>query len=68
MSRPFAATWPTRCARDECPDPRIREGEIVRYGDDDRIEHEACPEPAPPPNVCPSCHMALPLTGVCDDC
>lgn len=72
MSRTFEAEYPGRCWRDDCPDPAIRPGERVRYATsepgDKRLEHEACPEPLPPPNVCPTCFVALPLTGVCDNC
>ena len=68
MSRAFRANFATHCSRDDCPDPRIVEGELIRYGDENKIEHEACPEPPSPPEVCSGCFLALPLSGVCEEC
>jgi len=68
VSRAFKAQYPARCSRDDCPDPQIREGELVHYGANDRIEHGACPEPPPMPDVCPRCFLALPASGVCGVC
>ncbi len=43
----------------------IYRGQAVTYQGEDGVVHVMCPTEQ---KVCPKCHMALPATGVCDDC
>lgn len=55
---------------DNCEE-RVKEGQEVTYNVAHKIVHVVCPEARDvdaTATVCPTCHMALPLTGVCDDC
>lgn len=58
----FPAKYEGTCG--DCGQPFGR-GVSVTYQGPLGVCHMICPNTA---NVCPKCHMALPVTGVCDDC
>lgn len=54
----FPAKFPGRCAA-ECGEP-IREGDLVRY-DEDQIVHEECiVKEERPKEICPRCWTEIP--------
>ena len=62
----FTARYKATCA--SCFDT-IEVGDQARYDSQDQVIHAECRERLPQVTVtCPTCFMALPLTGVCDDC
>lgn len=61
IARDFMAQYAGTCPA--C-DQDIRPGQRVIYRDD-VLEHVTCP---PPPATCPTCHLTLPVTGVCGNC
>lgn len=55
---------------DTCEE-RVQEGQEVDYNAANKIVHVVCPEVLDVDadvQVCPRCFLALPVTGVCDDC
>jgi hypothetical protein len=57
----FTAKYEDRCV--ECDQTIYKNQEATYLGDG--VAHLHCP---PRRGVCPTCHMELPATGVCDDC
>lgn len=64
----FTVRYETTCA--ECWG-HVKVGSQARYNDAHAVVHAECPPPvelAASHGVCSTCFMALPATGVCDDC
>jgi hypothetical protein len=59
----FVAQKRTDCT--ECDQPILR-GQLASFAYS-RYHHVICPEPVPV-KTCPTCHIELPVSGVCDDC
>lgn len=57
----FTAKYEDLCV--ECDQTILRGQQATYLGDG--LAHVVCPAR---PQVCPSCHMVMPATGVCDDC
>lgn len=65
----FEAQWgPSDCG--ECEHP-VKKGQMATYNDRGEICHVICPdiEPPKPAEICTSCFMEIPRSGVhdCDD-
>jgi hypothetical protein len=62
----FTGKYPGECG--DCGEQT--KGTEVEFDGTNTLVHVICPEAVPdkPVAVCPSCFLALPLTGVCGDC
>ena len=67
MMGTFEARFFGRC--DECPDP-VRVGQIARFNEHGAVVHAEHPEDVRetrPEDICPFCHMVMPVNGECCD-